>query len=431
MTDPAPHPDSFNARTELAVGDRRFEIFSLTAGPLAAAGDVARLPYGVKVLLENLLRHEDGLRVTASDVAAVAAWGRHPDAHGANAGDDAREIAFTPERVLMQDFTGVPGVVDLAAMRDALGGPRRLTLPDQPAGPGGARDRPLGDRRALRGAGRLRRERGHRVRTQHRALPAAPLGPGLVRPVPGGAAGYRDLPPGQPRAPVAGRVRHPRRSGLLRHTRRHRLAHHHGQRPGRPRLGGGGHRGRGGHARPAPLDAAATGGRAAALRRDGRGDDGHRPRAHHHRAAAPPRRGGQVRRGLRARGGRRPPRDPGHHRQHVPRVRGHLHHLPHRRRHRRLPALHRARRGPPGPGGGLRQGPGALARARGRRAGLLRDRRARPLHRGAQPGRAGPAPGPGAAGRVQNGLPGRPRSGAGAALGPPRAAPTSCATATW
>ncbi len=122
MTDPAPHPDSFNARTELAVGDRRFEIFSLTAGPLAAAGDVARLPYGVKVLLENLLRHEDGLRVTASDVAAVAAWGRHPDAHGANAGDDAREIAFTPERVLMQDFTGVPGVVDLAAMRDALVG---------------------------------------------------------------------------------------------------------------------------------------------------------------------------------------------------------------------------------------------------------------------------------------------------------------------
>jgi len=121
MTDPATHPDSFRARTELAVGDRRLEIFSLTAEPLTSTGDVARLPYSVKVLLENLLRHEDGLRVTASDVAAVAAWGRHPEAHGANAGDDAREIAFTPERVLMQDFTGVPGVVDLAAMRDALG----------------------------------------------------------------------------------------------------------------------------------------------------------------------------------------------------------------------------------------------------------------------------------------------------------------------
>jgi len=120
MTDSATHPDSFSARTELAVGDRRFEIFSLAAGPLASAGDVSRLPYSIKVLLENLLRHEDGLRVTASDVAAVAAWGRHPEAHGANAGDDAREIAFTPERVLMQDFTGVPGVVDLAAMRDAL-----------------------------------------------------------------------------------------------------------------------------------------------------------------------------------------------------------------------------------------------------------------------------------------------------------------------
>jgi aconitate hydratase len=104
----------------MAVGERQFEIFRLDAEALGAGHDVARLPYGVKVLLENLLRHEDGQRVSAADVAAAAAWSSRAEAHGAGAADDAREIAFTPERVLMQDFTGVPGVVDLAAMRDAL-----------------------------------------------------------------------------------------------------------------------------------------------------------------------------------------------------------------------------------------------------------------------------------------------------------------------
>ncbi|HVX23535.1 MAG TPA: aconitate hydratase AcnA [Acidimicrobiales bacterium] len=127
---PRPHPDSFGARSTISVGDRRFEIFRLGADGLAAEGDVGRLPYSIKVVLENLLRHEDGLRVSAADVAAVAAWGRHPEAHGANAGDDAKEIALSPERVLMQDFTGVPAVVDLAAMRDALaalgGDPERI-----------------------------------------------------------------------------------------------------------------------------------------------------------------------------------------------------------------------------------------------------------------------------------------------------------------
>ena len=117
-TAPDAHPDSFGARRRLAVGRREVEIFALDAAGLAGH-DVTRLPYSVKVLLENLLRHEDGVRVSAADVEAVAAWGRHPQAHG-DGGDDAREIAFSPERVLMQDFTGVPAVVDLAAMRDAL-----------------------------------------------------------------------------------------------------------------------------------------------------------------------------------------------------------------------------------------------------------------------------------------------------------------------
>jgi aconitate hydratase len=113
-----PHsPDSFGARGSLQVGDASYEVFRITA--LADRFDVARLPYSIKVILENLLRHEDGGAVTASDIEAVAGWGVNPERHGVG-GSDAAEIALTPERVLMQDFTGVPGVVDLAAMRDAL-----------------------------------------------------------------------------------------------------------------------------------------------------------------------------------------------------------------------------------------------------------------------------------------------------------------------
>ena len=119
-TTTAAHPDSFGARTTLAVGDRSYEIFDIKAPALAERHDIGRLPYSIKVILENLLRHEDSPHVSADDIAAVAAWGANPEGHGQGAGDSAHEIALTPERVLMQDFTGVPGVVDLAAMRDAL-----------------------------------------------------------------------------------------------------------------------------------------------------------------------------------------------------------------------------------------------------------------------------------------------------------------------
>ena len=110
-------PDSFGARGSLAVGDATYQIYRINA--LADRFDVARLPYSIKVVLENLLRHEDGLAVRPADIEAVAGWGNHPERHGFGS-EDAAEIALTPERVLMQDFTGVPGVVDLAAMRDAL-----------------------------------------------------------------------------------------------------------------------------------------------------------------------------------------------------------------------------------------------------------------------------------------------------------------------
>ncbi len=100
--------DSFGARRTLDVGGESVDIYALDA----ATDDVGRLPYGLKVLLENLLRTEDGVKVTAEDVAGLAGWqpGQTYDS----------EISFTPARVLMQDFTGVPAVVDLAAMRDAM-----------------------------------------------------------------------------------------------------------------------------------------------------------------------------------------------------------------------------------------------------------------------------------------------------------------------
>jgi aconitate hydratase len=114
------HPDSFGARSTLDLGGRSYEIFRLDV--LAERFDVARLPYSIKVLLENVLRLEDGRSVTAADVEAIASWDP--------AAEPSIEIPFQPARVLMQDFTGVPAVVDLAAMRDAMaeigGDPERI-----------------------------------------------------------------------------------------------------------------------------------------------------------------------------------------------------------------------------------------------------------------------------------------------------------------
>ncbi|MGH9018303.1 MAG: aconitate hydratase AcnA, partial [Acidimicrobiales bacterium] len=101
-------------RSTLAVGDRRLTVHRL--GALEGRFDVARLPYSMKIVLENLLRHEDGRHVHAADIEAVAGWASRQAAGTPT----ATEIAFIPERILLQDFTGVPAVVDLAAMRDAL-----------------------------------------------------------------------------------------------------------------------------------------------------------------------------------------------------------------------------------------------------------------------------------------------------------------------
>ncbi len=106
-----PNPNSFNAAGSLSAGGREFVIYRLDALEKAGFGPMSRIPVSIRILLENLLRNEDGSQVKKSDIEFVANWNGKPT---------EREISFMPARVLLQDFTGVPCVVDLAAMREAL-----------------------------------------------------------------------------------------------------------------------------------------------------------------------------------------------------------------------------------------------------------------------------------------------------------------------
>ncbi|MGC1496478.1 MAG: aconitate hydratase AcnA [Sulfitobacter sp.] len=105
--------DTAKTRKTLTAGDQKIAFYSITAAQEAGLGDFSKLPAALKVVLENMLRFEDGKTVTVDDIKAFAEW-------GANGGKNPREIAYRPARVLLQDFTGVPAVVDLAAMRDAI-----------------------------------------------------------------------------------------------------------------------------------------------------------------------------------------------------------------------------------------------------------------------------------------------------------------------
>ena len=119
--------DSYSAKTSMKLGGKELRIASLMA--LEKRGwSLGRLPFSMRILLENLLRREDGAAVTTADIEAVANW--DPQAQ------PSVEIAFMPARVLLQDFTGVPAIVDLAAMRDAMlsmGGDPKKINPLQPA----------------------------------------------------------------------------------------------------------------------------------------------------------------------------------------------------------------------------------------------------------------------------------------------------------
>ena len=291
--------DSFGAKGTLDVDGTSYEIFRLDA--VRVTGSTSRrLPFSLKVLLENLLRTEDGADITADDIRAIAGW----DADA----DPSKEIQFTPARVIMQDFTGVPCVVDLATMREAmadLGGDPTKINPLAPAEMvidhsviADVFGTPEAFERNVEIEYERNRERYQFLRWGQGAFDDFKVVP----------PGHRHRAPGQHRAPRP-RGLHPRDrlgsgrpgAGLPRHLCRHRLAHHHGQRHRRRRLGRGWHRGRGGHARPARLHADPARGRLQAQRRPARGRHRHRPRADDHRDAAQARRRREVRRVLRPR----------------------------------------------------------------------------------------------------------------------------------
>ncbi len=314
--------DSFKSRTTLKVGVRSYEIFSLKALPQEK---LARLPFSLKILLENLLRFEDGVNVTRADIEAILNW--DPKA------TPAHEIAFTPARVILQDFTGVPCVVDLAAMREAvvkLGGQAESVNPLAPVElviDHSVQVDEYGTRQALADNNRIEFQRnGERYsflrwgQTAFDNFKVVPPNTGIVHQVNLEHLGRV----------VFDRTQRQDPPGLSGHSGRHRLAHHHDQRPGSAGLGRGRHRSGGRDARPAHHHADSAGHRREAHRQPARGRHRHRSGAHAHRNAAQERRGGKVRRVL-----RRWPRQPAaggsrHHRQHGARVRQHLRHLPDR-----------------------------------------------------------------------------------------------------
>ena len=326
--------NSFDAKATLSVGDRSYEIFRLDA--LQAKFDVARLPFSLKILLENLLRNEDGESIQAKDIEALASW----DA----ARSRARRSPSRP-RVLMQDFTGVPAVVDLAAMRDAIGemgGDESKINPLVPAElvidhsvqvdafgtPRRSSATPSSSSSATRSATRFCAGARARLTTSASS-----------RRTPGSCTRSTSSTSRGSCSSTTETVRHTGR--LSRYARRHRLAHDDGQRPRRARLGRRRDRSRGGDARPADVDADPAGARLRADRRAARGRDRHRPRPHGHRDAPRARRGRQVRRVLRPRPGEPAAGRPGDDRQHVARVRLDLRDLPGRRRDAALPRVHR------------------------------------------------------------------------------------------
>ena len=326
--------DSFGARSTLRVGTREFEIFRLDA--LARAGLPAdRLPYSLRILLENLLRTRTASRSRADDIARAGELGsgrRRPSARSPS-----------PRRACCCRTSRACPAWSISR-RCATRWPRSAaTRRDQPAAAGRAGHRPLGAGRRLRHArGVPRSTRRSSSSATRSATPSCKWGQQALRATSRSCRPSTGIvPSGQPRVPGARGVRRRRRrrrsaecpARLSRHARRHRLAHDHDQRPGRARLGRRRHRGRGGHARPAGLDADPAGRRLPADRQAAGGLHRHRPGAHRHarccaRRAWSASSSSSSAPGLAASAAGRP-RD---HRQHGPGVRRDLRHLPGRRR---------------------------------------------------------------------------------------------------
>ena len=386
--------DSFGARGTLDVGSESYEIFRI-----AAVEGSARLPFTHKVLLENLLRTEDGANVTHDTIASLGAW--DPSA------EPSEEIQFTPARVVMQDFTGVPVVVDLATMREAvidLGGDPAKIEPLAPAELvidhsviADFFGTPDAEEKNVELEYERNRERYQFLRWGQGAFDefkVVPPGTGIVHQVNLEALARVVMARGGQAYPdtVVGTDSHTTMINGL----------------GVLGWGVGGIEAEAAMLGqpvsmliPRVVGFKLTGELPAGRHRD-------RPRAHDHRDAAPARRGRQVRRVLRRRRRRGAAGQPRHDRQHEPGVRLDGGHLPDRRRHARLPAAHRPLRAADRAGRGVRQGAGHVARP-GARAGVLGVPRARRLHGGAVARRAEAPAGPRAAERVQGVVRGGPR----------------------
>ena len=296
--------DSFRCCKTLKVGSKSYAYFSLPIAERNGLKGISRLPFSMKVLLENLLRNEDGRTVTKDDIKAFAEWLKTKTSD--------HEFAFRPARVLMQDFTGVPAVVDLAAMRDAmkaLGGDPKKINPQVPV------DLVIDHSVAVTFFGnnaafkknveeeyRQNQERYQFLKWAQRSFDnfsVVPPGTGICHQV---NLEYlsRVVFSRKGKVKVDGKETDDGRR-LPRHAGRNRLAYHHGERPLGARLGRRRHRSRGGDAWPAALDGAAGGDRLQTHRQDEGRRHRHRSRAHGHRDAAQARRGRQVRRVLRSR----------------------------------------------------------------------------------------------------------------------------------
>ena len=347
--------NSFGTRTSLSSGGQTFDMFSLPALEKAGFPSLGRLPFSLKILLENLLRREDARFVDPEDIQALAGWDVTSKVQ--------KEIAFTPARVLLQDFTGVPAVVDLAAMRDGilrLGGDPRKVNPLQPVElviDHSVQVDYYTEANAADLNARLEftrnRERYTFLRWGQDAFQnfrVVPPDTGIVHQV-----NLEYLARVIFKEQVDGRA-----ARLSRYARWHRLTHHDGERPWRRRMGCRRHRGRSRDARAADLHADSGSHRFPPRRSPAGRSDRDRPRPDDYRAAAQAGRGRKVRRVLRSR-----PRKPDHRRprdawEHVARVRRDHRDLPDRRHDARLPAADRPRRRADPAGRGVRKGTGAL-----------------------------------------------------------------------
>ena len=332
--------NSFGAKAELEVGGRSYDIFRIDA--LQSSFDVARLPFSLKILLENLLRNEDGEAIRAADIEALAKLERQGRAerrdrlHAGARGDAglhrrARRSSTSPRcATRCRRWAAIPNKINPLV-------PAELVIDHS------VQVDVFGTAQAFERNAELEFERNKERysflrwgQTAFDNFKVVPPDTGIVHQV---NLEYLSRVVFVETESVGAGRRPPGR--LPRHARRHRLAHDDGQRPRRARLGRRRHRGRGGDARPADVDADPAGDRLQARRRAARGRDRHRPRADRHRDAAQARRRRQVRRVLRRRAGEPAAGRPRDDRQHVARVRLDLRDLPDRCRDAALPRVQR------------------------------------------------------------------------------------------